>query len=218
MLLEVLKISCSEHSFSGFFVVVEGMNGVGKSTLVSTLNAKLIENGYESKSTRLPTDLIRNSTLYRDFVLENKKYNVDFEALQLLHIADRVQHSQKYISPLLKQGKIVLCDRYIYSTLVTMCIYNSVPFDWFFEIANRILKPDLTIVLDCSIRVCLERLSLRKNRRKTVILNDELQQGLELYKEIALSNGDTLLNTERLASEKITDMVFEQIKYRFKKG
>ena len=212
---DIFNFSGLEHSFSGFFVVVEGMNGVGKSTLVSALTQKLVENGYEAIPTHLPTDLIRESSLYRNFVLENRKDKVDFEAFQLLHIADRIQHSQKYILPLLKQGKIVLCDRYFYSTFVTMCIHNKVPFDWFFRFTKRLIKPDLTVVLGCPLKICLKRIKLRDFNRYLTLSNEEFQLGLRLYEKIASSNKDIFLNTKELPPEKIVNILFEKVKYKF---
>jgi dTMP kinase len=138
----------------GTFITFEGPEGSGKSTQMAMLHSYLVEKGYDCLSTREPGGT-KIGDLIREIVLD---------ARQIL--ADRAQHTAEVILPALKQGKIVLCDRYNDSTMAyqgygrgldlaetrRMCAYSS--FD---------LRPDLTFLLDVDVSTGLSR-SREKHR------------------------------------------------------
>lgn len=134
----------------GFFITLEGIDGVGKSTQAKKLSDTLKQEGYRVVTTREPGgseigDSIRN-------ILLNKKFNeMTPQTEVLLYAASRSEHVQKLIKPLLIQGKIVISDRYIDSSLAYQGIAGQVGENLVLtvnQIAIDGLWPDLTIVLD----------------------------------------------------------------------
>jgi dTMP kinase len=101
--------------------------------------------------------------LIRRFVLDReKRVSVTLEAL--LFAADRVDHVENVVQPLLKQGKVVVCDRYVFSTLAYQGA-KGLSLDWI-ESTNRFaLKPDLALLIDVPSDVAVKRLK----RKKTVM-------------------------------------------------
>src|SRR5512137_26082 len=98
----------------GLFLVIEGLDGSGKTTQTHLLAQKLSKN-YPVNLTAEPSrgkigTFIRQCCLYED-----KRLPIEAEAL--LFAADRIEHLQKEIKPAIDEGKIVICDRYIYSSL-----------------------------------------------------------------------------------------------------
>ncbi|GHU31091.1 hypothetical protein FACS1894166_01910 [Bacilli bacterium] len=105
----------------GLFVTFEGPDGSGKSTVLQMLYQKLVQtvHNHSIVLTREPGG--RNNIIAEDIrnILLNKvEYKIDDRAEALLFAASRAQHVKDFILPNLNNGNIVLCDRYIYSSLV----------------------------------------------------------------------------------------------------
>jgi dTMP kinase len=101
-------------SFAGKLIVFEGIDGTGKSTQLALLEKALAERGLPVVATREPTEGTygrRIRALYRD------RQSISREEELQLFIADRREHVQEMIVPALSAGKIVLCDRYVLSTV-----------------------------------------------------------------------------------------------------
>ena len=92
------------------FIVFEGLDGSGSSTHSKLLTEKLQSEGCAVFHTKEPTDKGPTGTTIRE-VLQHK-YTVSPEALQLLFCADRAEHLVREIDPALKNGEIVISDRY----------------------------------------------------------------------------------------------------------
>lgn len=149
----------------GTFITFEGPEGSGKSTQMDMLHSYLVEKGYDCLSTREPGGT-KIGELIRGIVLDAKQQNIADRAELFLILADRAQHTAAVILPALKQGKIVLCDRYNDSTIAyqgygrgldlaetrRMCAYSSFG-----------LQPDLTFLLDVDVSTGLAR-SREKHR------------------------------------------------------
>ena len=173
----------------GVFIVIEGLDGSGKTTQANILANKLSEN-YHVLCTAEPSQgkigtFIRDSCLY-----EEKRLPLEAEAL--LFAADRIEHMQNEIAPALAQDKIVICDRYIYSSLAYQG-NTGLSLDWIKTINARALEPDFSIFIDVSPERVLERLQ----RKKSVMETLETQQKVrEIYMkfvkkgELILINGD----------------------------
>ena len=98
----------------GIFIVIEGLDGSGKTTQATLLAKKLSQN-YRVLLTAEPSrgkigTFIREGCLYED-----KRLPTEAEAL--LFAADRIEHMYSEVKPALDEGKLVICDRYIYSSL-----------------------------------------------------------------------------------------------------
>lgn len=164
------------------FVTIEGPEGSGKSTATETVINKLRELGYDVLKTREPggtpiAEQIRNVILDKD----NKA--MDGRAEALLYAAARRQHLVEKVWPAVKEGKIVICDRYIDSSLAYqggargLGIDNIVDINMF---ATENTWPDLTLLFDISPEIGLERISQNKNRE----VNRLDLETLEFHKKV----------------------------------
>jgi dTMP kinase len=124
----------------GLFVVVEGPSGVGKSTVVEHLHAELTNRDIPVVATKEPSDstlgkLARQGTdEYRGLVLA------------CLVTADRYHHLERIIRPALRAGKVVVCDRYVPTSLVLQRLDGVDP-EFLTQLNQYAAKPDLTVVL-----------------------------------------------------------------------
>ena len=134
----------------GFFVTIEGCEGVGKSTLLCGLKEYLAANGTDAVFTREPggTEVAER---IRAVILDPENAAMTPTAELLLYAAARAQHTEEKIIPAVKAGKLVICDRYSDSTLAYQSYARGLDraeckaAD---EIARRGIKPDLTVFLD----------------------------------------------------------------------
>jgi dTMP kinase len=156
----------TEGDVKGKLITFEGPEGSGKSTQMEMLHAHLVRKGYDCLSTREPGGTPIGERI-REIVLDVRQGNLADRAELFLILADRAQHTAEVILPALREGKIVLCDRYNDSTMAyqgygrgldlaetrRMCAYSSLG-----------LQPDLTFLLDVDVDTGLNR---SRERRKT---------------------------------------------------
>ncbi|MDL1958691.1 MAG: dTMP kinase [Deltaproteobacteria bacterium] len=105
--------SC-RHNPHGFFVVVEGIDGTGKTTLARNIYIRLRKRGFPAIFTFEPTDGLWGEKLRRSFSAPGRL--TPKEELELF-LKDRKEHVEKIIRPSLERKKIVVCDRYYFSTM-----------------------------------------------------------------------------------------------------
>lgn|SRR5690554_169362 len=154
------------------FITFEGGEGTGKTTLIEVLKDALEEKGYEVVLTREPGGSGSEfAESIRRLVLDPKYDNVNAHTEALLYAASRAQHLDEVILPALKAKKIVLCDRYIDSSLAYQAFARDLGIDYV-EGINRYAMdklPNLTFYIDLDPKIGLSRI---KGRLK----NDRLDQ------------------------------------------
>jgi len=166
----------------GAFIVIEGLDGSGKTTQAKLLTAKL-SRSHNAVYTAEPSrgkigTFIRSSCLYGE-----KRLSISAEAL--LFAADRIEHVENEIKPAIAEGKIVVCDRYVYSSLAYQGSAD-LNVEWIAEINRYALKPDFAVFIDVAPEKVLQRL----NRRKSVMENLETQRKVrEIYLK-SVAKGD----------------------------
>lgn len=132
------------------FISFEGIDGCGKTTQIQSLTAYLQDRGFEVLSLREPggTDLGES---IRDLLLTQTNAEMSARAELLLFMASRSELCEKLIRPALAQGKVVICDRYIDSSVAYQGIGRGLGQD-VVQVLNRFatesLAPDLTFLLD----------------------------------------------------------------------
>lgn len=136
----------------GFFVTIEGCEGVGKSTLLRGLKDYLETAGRDAVFTREPggTEVAER---IRAVILDPENAAMTPTAELLLYAAARAQHTEEKIIPAVRNGKLVICDRYSDSTLAYQSYARGLDRGECLaadEIARRGVKPDLTVFLDLS--------------------------------------------------------------------
>lgn len=182
------------------FVVLEGMDGSGKSTQAKLLADKLREAGGSVCLTAEPSaepigKLIRER-------IANSELN--WMEMSLLFAADRMEHLRKVVRPAIEAGQVVVCDRYWLSTF----IYQTTEFwkhlskggveahekfmyarEWITELHIHCERPDVNIVIDVPFDVAIDRLGTRivRDSFETV---ENLRRVHEMYGRAALFLGD----------------------------
>src|SRR5262249_12475533 len=141
---------------------VEGVEGAGKSTQVETLRAWLVARGVSVLATAEPDGTPLGASLRR-VLGEVDRVTPLTEAL--LFAASRAEHVQRVIRPALAAGQVVLCDRFVDSTVAYQGYGRGVPLETIAEL-NRLVSdglwPDLTLVLDLDVAEGLRRVRARR--------------------------------------------------------
>lgn len=139
------------------FITVEGVDGAGKTTQTTMLEARLTRMGYDVVRTREPGGSPLAEDIRR-FVVEGDPDRMDATTELLLFTAARRDHVQRTILPALAQGKIVLCDRYVDSThaLQGAAGIPAATIDALHN-AHIGLDPDLVLFFDIDAQTALER-------------------------------------------------------------
>jgi dTMP kinase len=143
----------------GCFIVVEGIDGSGKSEQFQRLTKRLKKRGYKLVATREPTKVYPVGRLIEKVLREEEQ--VSEEALALLFAADRADHTERKIKPALEEGAVVVSDRYVHSSLAYQSrgMSKELDLDWIRMINRHALEPDAVILLDISPEVGQARLS-----------------------------------------------------------
>src|SRR3989339_1859902 len=142
------------------FITFEGCEGAGKSTQIKLLHEYLLTLGHEVFVTKEPGGSLLGEKL-RAIIFENEP---EVLSEMFMFAADRVEHVERVLKPALSAGKIVLCDRYIDSTLAYQLGGRGLPEDlvrYINWVSSRGLIPDLTILLDIPAKKGLERAKKR---------------------------------------------------------
>lgn len=143
----------------GTFIVFEGGDGVGKSTQLAHAQAFLTEAGHDVVVTREPGGSALGTKI-RGLLLDSAPGSVSDRTEALLFAADRADHVATVIRPALERGAVVLCDRYIDSSIAYQGVARRLGVDQIAQLshwATAGLTPELTIVLDLDPELGLER-------------------------------------------------------------
>ena len=167
----------------GFFICLEGLDGSGKTTHSKKLVQNLRNEGFEAIYTTEPSrgEL---GTFIREIILEGKK-RIPRVLEAILFAIDRVEHLEKDVKPVLKEGKIVVSDRSVYSSLAYQGS-TELDIDWIKEINRFALSPDLGIYIDVPPEIVVKRI----RRKKSVMERLETQKKVqEVYMKF-VKNGE----------------------------
>lgn len=140
----------------------EGINGCGKTSQIQYIQKYLTENGIRSVSVKEPSSLGGTT---RRLLIENS--NIDPMTRILIFQADRNENVVKNIIPALQSGSIVLCDRYIDSTVAYQVFGNGLDpliVKELNKISSHRILPDITFFIDVPIEECQRRNDLRKDK------------------------------------------------------
>ena len=156
-----------------FFIVFEGVEGCGKSFQSKKLYNKLKKKKIDTILTREPggtksAELIRNLIL-KDYFKKKTKEKFDKYTDTLLYLAARNEHIKNKIKPALVKKKIVICDRFIDSTIAYQVFGKKVDKKFIDNIHKKILngiKPNLVFILKVSVKSSKKRLKKRKTKNR----------------------------------------------------
>lgn len=162
----------------GKFITFEGCEGSGKSTQIRLLAEYLDKTGAPYIVTREPGGS-EIAEKIRGLVLDGKNKNMSDACEALLYAAAREQHLTEIIIPALNAGKLVICDRYVHSSLAYQGYARGLGADYIKAINSRVIKeymPDLTVFLDITPEAAF-------GRKHGADKDDRMeQQGLEFHR------------------------------------
>ncbi|MFZ5889738.1 MAG: dTMP kinase [Myxococcota bacterium] len=187
---------------NGRFIVLEGVDGCGSTTQTRHVVEALRERGYDARPTFEPSDgpvglLIRQALEKRLTSVDGSPRRFEWATLALAFAADRLDHVTSFVEPALREGAIVVSDRYTLSSIV----YQSVTappsvadaVSWIENLNRAARIPDLTLVLDVSLEVAAER---RKARGGPEELFDAMSTQARLTRAYAAA--ETLAPSQRI--------------------
>ncbi|WP_181805027.1 dTMP kinase [Streptomyces shenzhenensis] len=161
--------SMRPHGEQGLFVVVEGTDGAGKTTLVNGLAAALRADGHEVFTTFQPTPSARATDVFRGFAERGGDDPALHRALYLVTLGDRLYHARADILPELAAGRVVICDRYIYTTVANALARGQRLESWFRQTVGMLPKPDLAVLVHSPVDVAVQRIRSRAAERERPI-------------------------------------------------
>jgi len=179
----------------GVFVCIEGLDASGKTTQARLLVEDLNRRGFEAVYTTEPSQgeigrFIRKSVLQRGGRVPSV-----IEAL--LFAVDRIDHVEREIKPALKEGRIVVSDRYLYSSLAYQGA-AGLDLNWIREINRLALIPDLAIYIDVPPEIVFERI----RRKRTVMEKLQTQKEVrEVYMGLVKTGTLIYIDGNRPAEE-----------------
>ncbi|MCP0886385.1 dTMP kinase [Ligilactobacillus sp. WILCCON 0076] len=169
---------------NGFFLSFEGTDGSGKTSVLRKIVQKLAENGNKDNFilTREPGGN-RIAEAIRDVILNVDFTEMDAKTEALLYAASRRQHLVETILPALKANKLVLCDRFVDSSLVYQGKGRNIgmqKIDKLNQFVTDGIEPDLTIFFDVNPKIGLERIATSR----TDEVNRLDQENMKFYEDI----------------------------------
>jgi dTMP kinase len=141
------------------FITFEGIEGSGKTTQVRLLRDYVERKGYRCQTTREPGGCQIGDRI-RDILMDSDNQNLTPLSELLLIMANRAQHVAEVIQPALRDGRVLICDRFHDATVAYQGFARGVALDLIERLREMVaagLKPDLTILLDCPVELGLER-------------------------------------------------------------
>ena len=195
----------------GYFITFEGGEGTGKTTIITYLNEYLTKKGFDVISTREPGG-IEIAEQIRNIILDIKNTKMDYRTEALLYAASRTQHLAEKIIPALKENKIVLCDRYLDSSLVYQGIARGLGIENVLKVNMFATEymPNITFFIDVKPEICFKR--LKDNNREMDRLDlekmDFHNMVYEGYKTVAKMYPERIIsiNGDRKIEEIIEDI------------
>jgi len=191
------------------FVTIDGPNGVGKSSISNEIVSKLKERGAQVTATRQPSD-----TPLGGFIrgAENTFTGL---ALAALVVADRIFQVEQEIRPALSNGKIVVCDRYVASSLVLQRL-DGIATSLIWEMNEAVLVPDLSVILSAPIELIEERMRQRSSLARFERIQDGARIETEYFADASSflkSKGYAVVNvsTDGLSLSEVAERILSHI-------
>lgn len=168
----------------GIFITFEGPEGAGKTTLIKLVKEALEELGYDKITTTREPGGSTIAEKIRQVILDVNHVNMDARTEALLFAAARRQHLVEIVNPALRAGHIVLCDRFVDSSLAYQGIARGLDMEAIWTINQFAIEgqlPDLTCLIDVPAEVGLARIQAERSGHKIDRLDRE---SLEFHNQV----------------------------------
>lgn len=214
MFLEVFKMH-DNGTKRGRFIVIEGIDGSGKSTHIPLLAKRLMADGRRVYTTAEPTVSLSGGLLRDALSGVSKKTTCEIASMFLL---DRIFHNVNPVNGIekfLSEGVDVICDRYYYSSLAYQG--SETDFDWVLDMnlnCPEIRKPDICIFLDLETDKCIERISKNRMVKEIYEEKDRLdkyrKRYFDIFEMLKFTDNIAVLDTDR-SIESIADDIYNLV-------
>ncbi len=204
----------------GIFISIEGNDGSGKSTIINNIKESFKENNIKSLFSREPGGSYVAEKI-RQVILDTDNLAMDDVTEALLYAASRRQHLKETIIPALEEGCVVICDRYIDSSLAYQGYARGLGVDEVYNMnmfATKGLMPDLTIYLlvDPEVGLArkthqkeLDRLELEGNSFHKKVYDAYLSLAPRFKDRVVIINGEESIEE---VTKKVLEVIYKKIK------
>ncbi|MCM8901861.1 dTMP kinase [Caldicoprobacter algeriensis] len=198
---------------AGIFITFEGPDGAGKTTQVKLLERHLRQKGYDVLVTREPGGTPVGEEIRK--ILLNRSYkDMDAVTEMYLYAASRAQHVRRVIKPALDEGKMVLCDRFVDSSVAYQGFGRGLGMD-VVEAVNRYalggIVPDLTLFLNIRPEDALARGRIRSEELDR-LESEELEFHRRVYQGFLVLQKKYTERIKEVDASRSVDEVFEQVR------
>jgi dTMP kinase len=184
----------------GFFICVEGLDGCGKTTQARLLVRRL-KKDYDAVYTAEPSNGKVGRLIKKQYLHADKRGSIVVEAL--LFAADRLEHLKSEVLPALDEGKLVVSDRYVYSSLAYQGA-AGLDLKWIEKINEQAVRPDLALFIDVEPETVVQRLK----RKRSVMENLQTQLKVrEIYLRFVGKGGLVRVDGNRSKREVAREIV-----------
>jgi len=190
-------------SKKGAFICIEGIDGCGKTTQAKLL-AKKLGKTHSAVYTAEPSRGKIGTYIRKSYLYGEKRLSSVLEAL--LFAADRIEHVETEVLPALNEGRLVISDRYVYSSLAYQGA-AGLSLEWIKKVNEHALQPDLAVFIDVNPETVMSRLK----PKKSIMENLETQQKVrEIYLKFVEKGSLTRINGDKPQNE-VAKEVYEVV-------
>lgn len=157
----------------GVFICVEGLDGCGKTTQTRLLVERLRRRGHDAVYTAEPSRG-KIGKFIKEYCLHGGK-RVSNAVEALLFAADRLEHVEKEVVPALDRGRLVVSDRYVYSSLAYQGA-SGLSLEWIEKINEHAIRPNLAIFIDVEPETVVKRLKPERSVMENLATQREVQK------------------------------------------
>lgn len=198
----------------GFFIAIEGIDGSGKTTLANKLGEKL-SNDYKVFVTKEPSDSEYGKQLREAFEKERLSVSDELD----LFIKDRELHTENTIKPLLKDGYIVITDRYYFSNIAYQGAYG-ISVEKIKAMNKKFPLPDLVLYLILDIDTALKRIDIARGNTNKVETKQNILKVKSIYDTLEKEYNNIFKQVDTNKPEKDVlkqafDTIIEAIKIKY---
>jgi len=185
----------------GLFICIEGLDASGKTTHARRLVRELRQRGFDAIYTTEPSEGEIGNFIRRHVLQRERRVPSTIEAL--LFAVDRVEHVEGKIKPALEEGKIVVSDRYVYSSLAYQGA-AGIDLNWIEEINRHAIRPDLAIYIDVPPEVAVKRIKRRRSVMETLQTQQKVR---DIYRRLVENGRLTVVNGNKPIGEVARDIL-----------
>lgn len=202
------KLYLKKHSYKGKLIVFEGVDGSGKTTLLEVVSEYLKSKNIEHTKVKMPSDFMRQNPVFHayDNSLDNTvRKTANLTNLTIFVSGDRLVTLDNIIIPALKDGRIVLCDRYCF-TGYAHCQNKIIR-----QITNRFIKPDIVFLPIADLATVKQRVKMRPNEKDNYYDEKKVEKLMQNFLKLAKKQKFIVIDTEKNQKE-INNQLLQNIK------